>query len=75
MGMPRRTGHSDSLGGLIALDLGERFASQYDGIAAICRVAGGSQAQIDRVVNARILFDMFYPGICRGRSTVHRNVG
>ena len=66
-GAPSRSllvGHS--LGGLIALELAARFASDYDGVAAMCSIAGGTQAQIDHVVNVRLLFDMFYPGVLPG---------
>ena len=66
-GAPSRSllvGHS--LGGLVALQLAERFSSQYDGVAAMCSIAGGSQAEIDHVVTVRMLFDMFYPGILPG---------
>lgn len=67
-GTPSRSllvGHS--LGGLIALELADRFSSQYDGVAAMCSIAGGSQAEIDHVVNVRLLFDLFYPGILPGQ--------
>ena len=66
-GAPQRSllvGHS--LGGLIVLDLAERFADQYDGVAAFCGVVGGTQAEFDHMVNTRLLFDMFYPGIMPG---------
>src|SRR4051812_38234977 len=66
-GQPSRNllvGHS--LGGLIVLDLAERFANQYDGVAALCGVAGGTQAEFDHMVTTRLLFDMFYPGILPG---------
>jgi pimeloyl-ACP methyl ester carboxylesterase len=66
-GAPSRSllvGHS--LGGLVVLDLAERFANQYDGVAALCSVAGGSQAEFDHMANTRLLFDMFYPGILPG---------
>jgi len=66
-GAPTRSllaGHS--LGGLIVLDLAERFTDQYDGVAAFCGVAGGTQAEFDHMVNTRLLFDLFYPGIMPG---------
>ncbi len=66
-GAPQRSllvGHS--LGGLIALDLAERFSNQYDGVAAMCGVVGGTQAEFDHMVTTRLLFDMFYPGILPG---------
>ena len=57
-------GHS--LGGLIALDLAERFPTQYAGVASFCGVAGGTQAEVDHMVNTRMLFDMYYPGVLEG---------
>lgn len=66
-GAPTRSllvGHS--LGGLIVLDLAERFSDQYDGVAAFCGVVGGTQAEFDHMVNTRMLFDLFYPGIMPG---------
>ena len=66
-GAPQRSllvGHS--LGGLVALDLGERFSNQYDGVAAFCSVAGGTQAELDHMVNTRLLFDLYYPGVLEG---------
>jgi pimeloyl-ACP methyl ester carboxylesterase len=66
-GKPSRNllvGHS--LGGLIVLDLAESFSGQYDGVAALCGVAGGTQAEFDHMTTTRLLFDMFYPGILPG---------
>ena len=66
-GAPERSllvGHS--LGGLIVLDLAERFAGQYNGVVAFCGVAGGTQAEFDHMTTTRMLFDMFYPGIMPG---------
>ena len=67
LGAPARSllvGHS--LGGLIVLDLAERFADQYDGVAALCGVVGGTQAEFDHMTTTRMLFDMYYPGIMPG---------
>src|SRR6185503_1699458 len=66
-GQPQRSllvGHS--LGGLVALDLAERFSKQYDGVASFCGVTGGTQAELDHIVNTRMLFDMYYPGLLQG---------
>ena len=66
-GSPTRSllvGHS--LGGLIMLDLAQRYSNQYDGVAALCGVVGGTQAEFDHMVTTRLLFDMFYPGILPG---------
>lgn len=66
-GQPDRTylmGHS--LGGLVVVNLAERFPKQYDGVLAMCGMIGGSQAQVDYVANVRILFDLFYPDALPG---------
>jgi pimeloyl-ACP methyl ester carboxylesterase len=57
-------GHS--LGGLIAMNLVERFPSRYDGALPVCAVLGGSRPQIDYITNVRALFDVFYGGVLRG---------
>ena len=57
-------GHS--LGGLVALDLAERFSKQYDGVASFCGITGGTQAELDHIINTRMLFDMYYPGLLQG---------
>ena len=61
-GTPARSlivGHS--LGGLVALNVAEKFADQYDGAAAFCGVVGGTQAEFNHMVTTRLLFDLFYP--------------
>lgn len=66
-GTPARSlivGHS--LGGLVALNVAEMFADQYDGAAAFCGVVGGTQAEFNHMVTTRMLFDLFYPGILPG---------
>ena len=66
-GQPERSllvGHS--LGGLASLDLAERFSKQYDGVASFCGVTAGTQAELDHIINTRLLFDMYYPGVLRG---------
>lgn len=66
-GQPTRSvlvGHS--LGALAVMQLAERFPDQYDGVVPVCGIAGGTQAQLDYVVNVRALFDHFYPGILPG---------
>ncbi len=66
-GKPTRSilfGHS--LGALAVMQLAERFPDQYDGVVPVCGIVGGTQAQLDYVVNVRALFDQFYPGILPG---------
>lgn len=53
-------GHS--LGGGIALDLAERYASQYDGALLLCGMVGGSRLQTQYLGHARALADVFFPG-------------
>ena len=50
----------NSLGALAVMQLAEQFPDQYDGVVPICGIAGGTQAQLDYVVNVRALFDYFY---------------
>ena len=66
-GQPQRSllaGHS--LGGLVALDLAERFPKQYDAVASFCGITGGTQAELDHIVNTRLLFDLYFPGLLKG---------
>jgi len=57
-------GHS--LGALAIMQLAERFSRQYDGAVTVCGIVGGTQAQLDYVVNVRALFDYMYPGLLPG---------
>ena len=66
-GQPTRSflvGHS--LGALASMELAERFPKQYDGVVPVCGVVGGTTRQLEYVVNVRVLFDYFYPGILPG---------
>jgi pimeloyl-ACP methyl ester carboxylesterase len=66
-GQPKRSllvGHS--LGALASMALAERFPGQYDGVVPICGVTGGTTKQLEYVVNIRVLFDYFYPGLLPG---------
>lgn len=66
-GKPNRSylmGHS--MGGLIAQDLAEQHASQYDGVLAMCAPLGGSVSEINYLANVRAVFDVFYPGTVPG---------
>jgi pimeloyl-ACP methyl ester carboxylesterase len=55
-----------SLGALIALELGERFPSQYDGVLTMCGMVGGTPAELQYVGDIRALFDFYYPGVLPG---------
>ena len=60
-------GHS--LGALAAMRLADQYPTQYDGIAPVCGIVGGTTVQLDYVVNVRALFDYFYPGILPGTAS------
>lgn len=55
-----------SMGGLIAIDLAERFPGRYDGALSICGVVGGAPMQWQRLGDGRVLFDYFFPGVLPG---------
>ena len=66
-GMPTRNflvGHS--LGGGIALDLAERYPSQYDGALAMCGMVGGSVLQTQYIGNVRALATAHFPTMLPG---------
>lgn len=52
-----------SLGGLVALELGERFPSEYNGVLTMCGMVGGTPAELQYVGDVRALFDFYYPGV------------
>jgi pimeloyl-ACP methyl ester carboxylesterase len=55
-----------SMGGLIAVGLVEKFGTQYDGALPMCGVVGGSKMTTDYTNNTRVLFDYFYPDVLPG---------
>jgi pimeloyl-ACP methyl ester carboxylesterase len=55
-----------SLGALIALELGQKFPTQYDGILAMCGMVGGTPRELQYVGDVRALFDAYYPGVLPG---------
>ena len=57
-------GHS--LGGAVALDLAERYPTQYDGALLLCGMVGGSLAQTQYLGHVRALFDFHYPNVVPG---------
>ncbi len=57
-------GHS--LGGAVALDLAERYPTQYDGALLMCGMVGGSLPQTQYLGHVRALFDFYYPNVLPG---------
>ena len=55
-----------SMGGLIAIRVIETWPDQFAGVLPACAVAGGYTRQNDYVLNVRVLFDLFYPGVLSG---------
>jgi pimeloyl-ACP methyl ester carboxylesterase len=55
-----------SLGALVALELGERFPGQYQGVLAMCGMVGGTPLELQYVGDVRALFDAYYPGVLPG---------
>ncbi|HEY3215134.1 MAG TPA: hypothetical protein VGK93_01440 [Candidatus Eisenbacteria bacterium] len=58
-----------SLGGIIGLQLIEKFPQQYDGALLACGVVGGTKAEVKYIGDVRVLFDYFYPGCLGGTIT------
>ena len=55
-----------SMGGLIAIRLIETWPDEFAGVLPACAVAGGLGRQEDFMLNVRVLFDLFYPGVLPG---------
>jgi pimeloyl-ACP methyl ester carboxylesterase len=55
-----------SLGGLVALELAERFPTQYNGALVMCGMVGGTPRELQYVGDVRALFDHYYPGVLPG---------
>ena len=55
-----------SLGALIAMELGEKFPREYDGVLAMCGMVGGTPLELQYVGDVRALFDYYYPGALPG---------
>lgn len=55
-----------SLGGLIGLELTERFPREIDGSLLVSGVVGGTRAEVDYIGDVRVLWDYFYPGTIPG---------
>jgi pimeloyl-ACP methyl ester carboxylesterase len=57
-------GHS--LGGFIALMLAEKNPELFAGAMPICSSVGGAEKQLEYILNVRVLFDYFFPGVLPG---------
>lgn len=55
-----------SLGALIALEVAEKYPTQYDGVLAMCGMVGGTPRELQYVGDVRALFDVYYPGVLPG---------
>jgi hypothetical protein len=55
-----------SMGGLIAIELVEKYPGVFAGALPACAAAGGTRAQFDYLANVRALFDVLYPGVLPG---------
>jgi pimeloyl-ACP methyl ester carboxylesterase len=66
-GMPNRTylvGHSE--GAIIALMLAEKNPRLFDGALPMCGLVGGGPLQVEYLLNLRVLFDFYFPGVIPG---------
>jgi len=50
-----------SLGGLVALELTERYPARYDGAMPVCGPVGGSPLQLSYVGHVELMFRYFFP--------------
>ena len=57
-----------SLGGIVALELAERFPDTYDASLPICGPVGGSRLQLAYVGHVELLFRTLYPDVFDGGS-------
>ena len=55
-----------SMGGLIAIQMIEKWPTDFAGVLPACAVASGSARNYDYYLNVRVLFDLFYPGVLPG---------
>lgn len=74
-GQPRRTYlSSGSMGAQVIMRLAQENPRQYDGVLPMCGPMGGSPMEIDYLMNIRVLFDYYYPGVIPG-DAVHVPAG
>lgn len=57
-----------SMGGGVVIPLLEKYPSQYDGAITFCGINGGTDHQMKRIFNFRVLFDYYYPGVLPGEA-------
>ena len=66
-GMPEKTylaGHSE--GAMISLMLAEKHPKLFDGALPMCGLVGGARMQVEYILNVRVLFDFYFPGVIPG---------
>ena len=55
-----------SLGGIIGMELAEKFPQQYDGAFLASGVVGGTRAELEYISDAKVLFDVLFPTVHLG---------
>ena len=67
IGNPRRTFlFGNSLGGIIAMLLTQKFPQSYDGTFISSGVVGGTRAEMEYLSDTKVLFDCLYPNVQLG---------
>jgi pimeloyl-ACP methyl ester carboxylesterase len=55
-----------SLGGIVGMQLTEKFPQQYDGAFLASGVVGGTRAEVEYISDTKVLFDALYPSVHLG---------
>ena len=55
-----------SLGGIIGMELAEKFPQQYDGAFLASGVVGGTRAELEYISDTKVLFDVLFPTVHLG---------
>jgi pimeloyl-ACP methyl ester carboxylesterase len=55
-----------SLGGIVGMELVEKFPQQYDGAFLASGVVGGTRAEAEYISDTKVLFDVLYPSVHLG---------
>lgn len=55
-----------SLGGIIGMELAEKYPQQYDGAFLASGVVGGTRAELEYISDTKVLFDVLYPSVHLG---------